>query len=275
MTPHGFPGVFVVSSPGKTRRLHRLLPTAGRGVLLPVDQPLTVGPLPGLVDPRRDLPRLLAGRPDAVIAHRGLIAQGLLADSRSAVVQHLSAATTLSHRADAKTLLTGVTDALHLGVDAVSVHISFGDPEEPAMLAAAGRVAACCDEWGLPLLVMAYVAGVAPDREPAKIAHAARVAAEIGADVVKVPYTGCVDSFATVVASCFVPVVVAGGAKGDWSRVLADVSQAVTAGARGVCVGRNVFQHDDPRTALAALRAVVHGEPVAGRPEPAKVPAHV
>jgi DhnA family fructose-bisphosphate aldolase class Ia len=242
-------------------------------VFLPIDQPFTVGPLPGLADPRRDLPRLLAGRPDAVIAHRGLIAQGLLAEARSAIVQHLSAATVLSHRPDAKTLLTGVTDALRLGVDAVSVHISFGDPDEPAMLAAAGRVAACCDEWGLPLLIMAYVAGVAPDREPAMIAHAARVAAEIGADVVKVPYTGCADSFAAVVASCFVPVVVAGGAKTDWPRVLADVSQAVAAGARGVCVGRNVFQHDDPRAALAALHAVVRGESVLT--EPAKVPAHV
>jgi DhnA family fructose-bisphosphate aldolase class Ia len=246
-----------------------LLP-AGRGVFLPIDQPFTVGPLPGLADPRRDLPGLLAGRPDAVIAHRGLIARGLLADCPSAIVLHLSAATELSHRSAAKTLLTGVTDALHLGVDAVSVHISFGDAEESTMLAGAGRIAARCDEWGLPLLIMAYVVGVAPEREPAKIAHAARVAAEIGADVVKVPYTGCAASFADVVTSCFVPVVVAGGAKTAWPRVLADVSQAVEAGARGVCVGRNVFQHDDPRAALAALHDVVRDLPAE-----LKVPAHV
>jgi predicted phospho-2-dehydro-3-deoxyheptonate aldolase len=263
-----------VSCVGKSRRLRRLLsPITGRGVFLPIDQPLTVGPLPGLADPRSDVPRLLAGRPDAVVAHRGLIAQGLLADSDATIVQHLSAATELSHRATAKTLLTDVEDALRLGADAVSVHISFGDADERSMLAAAGRVAAHCSEWGVPLLVMAYVVDVVPEREPAKIAHAARVAAELGADIVKVPYTGSAASLAEVVSACFVPVIVAGGAKNDWSRVLTDVRAAMAAGARGVCVGRNVFQHDDAVTALAELRAEVHGCPA--MPTEPRLAAHV
>src|SRR5579859_8148177 len=214
----------MMSSTGKVRRLSRLLsPIAGRGVFLPIDQPVTMGPIPGLADLRQDLPRLLSGRPDAVIAHRGLIARGLLENTSAAIVMHLSAATALSGRAEAKTLLTGIEDAVHLGADAVSVHVSFGVPEETLMLAAAGRMAAGCDQWGIPLLVMAYVAGSSPVKEPAKIAHAARVAAELGADIVKVPYTGTIESFATVCAASFVPVLMAGGDKVPWPDVLADV----------------------------------------------------
>jgi DhnA family fructose-bisphosphate aldolase class Ia len=235
---------------------------------LPLDQPLTIGPMPGLADIQQDLPRLLAGAPDAVISHRGLIEQGLLDDSPSGTVLHLSAATAMSGHADVKMLLTGVEDALHLGVDAVSVHVSFGVAEETSMLAAAGLVAAGCTEWGVPLLVMAYVVGSSPSREPDKVAHAARVSAELGADIVKVPYTGSLESFATVVSSCFVPVVMAGGSKTPWPDVLTDVRDAISAGARGVCIGRNVFQRADPVAALNELRATVHGQP-------AKVLAHV
>jgi DhnA family fructose-bisphosphate aldolase class Ia len=199
--------------------------------------------------------------PDAIIAHRGLIARGLLENTSAAIIMHLSAATALSGRAEVKTLLTGVEDAMHLGADAVSVHVSFGVPEETPMLAGAGRIAARCDQWGIPLLVMAYVAGLPPTQEPAKVAHAARVAAELGADLVKVPYTGAVESFAAVCSASFVPVLMSGGEKAPWADVLADVRDAMTAGARGVCIGRNVFQREDPAVALAELRAAIHLEP--------------
>lgn len=248
-----------MSSTGKARRLNKLLsPMTGRGVFLPIDQPVTLGPIPGLSDLRQDLPRLLSGQPDAIIAHRGLIARGLLENSSAALIMHLSAATALSGRAEVKTLLTGIEDAMQLGADAVSVHVSFGLPEETPMLAAAGQIAARCDQWGVPLLVMAYVAGSPPAQEPVKVAHAARVAAELGADLVKVPYTGTMDTFAEVCSASFVPVLVAGGDKVPWERVLADVRDAITAGARGSCIGRNVFQREQPAAALAELRAAVH-----------------
>jgi predicted phospho-2-dehydro-3-deoxyheptonate aldolase len=251
-----------MSSTGKTRRLNRMLsPVTGRGVFLPIDQPVTLGPIPGLADLRQDLPRLLLGQPDAIIAHRGLLASDMLESTSAALIMHLSAATALSSRAEVKTLLTGIEDAVHLGADAVSVHVSFGVPEETPMLAAAGQTAARCDQWAIPLLVMAYVAGSQPAREPAKVAHAARVAAELGADLVKVAYTGTVESFASVCSASFVPVLVAGGDKMPWTSVLADVRNAIDAGASGVCIGRNVFQHDEPAAALADLRAAVHIEP--------------
>jgi len=217
--------------------------------------------MPGLADMRRDLPRLLAGAPDAVISHRGPIAQGLLDDSRSAIVLHLSAATAMSGHADVKTLLTGVEDALHLGADAVSVHVSFGVAEETSCsrrpgwsLRAAPSGESRCWSWRT-----SWARRRAWNRARSRMPLA--VSAELGADIVKVPYTGSPESFAAVVSSCFVPIVMAGGSKTPWADVLTDVRDAISAGAHGVCIGRNVFQRADPAAALGELRAAVHGQP--------------
>jgi predicted phospho-2-dehydro-3-deoxyheptonate aldolase len=246
---------------GRQRRMRRLL-GSGRTVILPIDQPVTLGVIPGLTDLPRRLPRLLDGRPDAVVAHRGVLAQISPETARDvSLIMHMSAATKLSGREYAKFLTAGTADAVRAGADAVSVQVTFGVPEETAMLADAARVVGEASQWGLPVLAMTYVRGVEPGLHPEKIAHAARVAAELGCDIVKVSYTGSAESFAQVVDGCFAPVIMAGGERaGDWQEVLRAVADALTAGASGVCIGRNVFQHADPGRALADLRALVHAD---------------
>ncbi|MFE1819798.1 class I fructose-bisphosphate aldolase [Streptomyces anulatus] len=262
---------------GRERRLRRLFsPFSGRTVMLPIDQPLTLGPIPGLVDVTKALPNLLAGEPDAVIAHRGVI-QRIPAEllDRTGLVMHLSGGTGLSGRGYAKTLTGSVGDAVRLGVDAVSVHITFGVAEEREMLADAARVVAECAQWDMPLLAMVYVHGGEPGSMPGRIAHAARAAAEIGADLVKVPYTGSDESFAPVIEGCFAPVLVAGGELDpDDGALPAMVEAALRAGAAGACIGRNVFQHEDPQRVLATLRATVHS-PSTCLPYSEGVPNHV
>lgn len=262
---------------GRERRLRRLFsPSSQRSVMLPVDQSVSLGPIPGIADIDTALPALLAQQPDAVVAHRGVIRR-IPADAagRSGLVMHLSAGTRLSGRDYAKTLTGSVTEAVRLGADAVSVQVTFGTLEETEMLGDLSRIAGQCAEWEMPLLTMVYVYGADPAAEPHKIAHAARVAAELGTDVVKVPYTGSPESFADVVAGCFVPVVVAGGERNDDpGAMLSGVEGALKAGAAGACVGRNVFQHDDPLRALADLRAVVHADSPLF-PAHEEVPTHV
>ena len=91
------------------------------------------------------------------------------------------------------------------------------------------------------------------------IAHCARVGTEIGADVVKVPYTGDIDTFGKVVDACCVPVVIAGGPKLDSTRAfLQMVRDSIAAGGSGLSVGRNVFQHKHPALLTRALAKVVH-----------------
>src|SRR4030042_6453567 len=117
------------------------------------------------------------------------------------------------------------------------------------MLQDFGRIATDALEWGMPLLAMIYTRGpkVRSEYDVTVIKHAARVGAELGADIVKVTYSGSPESFHEVVQGCYVPVVIAGGEKmGTDEDILQMVTGAVAAGAAGVSIGRNVFQHKDP-----------------------------
>jgi DhnA family fructose-bisphosphate aldolase class Ia len=129
------------------------------------------------------------------------------------------------------------------------------------MLRQLGQVSERCLEWQIPLVAMMYTRGpkIQDEYEPHNVEHAARVGAELGADIVKVVYTGSVESFAGVVEGCPVPVVIAGGAKmGSDEEIFSMVEGALQAGAAGVSIGRNAFQHEDPTKMVQALSKMVH-----------------
>jgi class I fructose-bisphosphate aldolase len=177
------------------------------------------------------------------------------------LIIHLSASTALSPFPNAKTMVGTVTDAIKLGADAVSIHVNLGDETEPQMLADLGRLCSEANEWGMPVLAMMYARGpkITNEYDPAVVAHCARVGVELGADIVKVNYTGDTDSFTRVVDGCCVPVVIAGGPRLESERDLVQmVHDSVQAGGSGLSVGRNIFQHPSPAKIVAALHKVVH-----------------
>jgi fructose-bisphosphate aldolase/2-amino-3,7-dideoxy-D-threo-hept-6-ulosonate synthase len=97
------------------------------------------------------------------------------------------------------------------------------------------------------------------EHDPELVMHAARVGAELGADVIKTNYTGDPDSFKEVISGCPVPVIIAGGPKANTdAEVLKMVEDAIAAGASGVSIGRNVFQHKSPANMTRAMSKVVH-----------------
>jgi class I fructose-bisphosphate aldolase len=123
-----------------------------------------------------------------------------------------------------------------------------------------GRVAAEARTWGLPLLAMVYPRGekIKDEYDVSVVKHAARVGCEMGADIVKVSYTGSAESFKEVVAGSTVPVVIAGGAKMDSDKdILEMVKGSIEAGGSGVSIGRNVFQHKTPGKLIAAMAKIV------------------
>jgi len=143
----------------------------------------------------------------------------------------------------------------------VSVHVNLGAASEREMLADLGRVAKECARWGLPLLAMMYTRGekIRNPFDVANVKHAARVAAELGADIVKVVYTGSPDSFREVVEGCLVPVVIAGGEKMETEEELLEmVRGSLDAGGIGVSIGRNIFQHHDPAKMVRAISVLCH-----------------
>jgi DhnA family fructose-bisphosphate aldolase class Ia len=113
----------------------------------------------------------------------------------------------------------------------------------------------------MPLVAMMYTRGakIKSEYDVKYVKHAARVGAELGADVVKVNYTGSPETFREVTEGCPVPVVIAGGEKVETDEaVLKMVEGALKAGARGVSIGRNAFQHKEPEKIVSAIGKMVH-----------------
>ncbi len=248
---------------GKQVRMERILNrTTGRTIIVPMDHGVTMGLVDGLIDMRETVNDMAKAGADAVLLHKGLVrCSHRSAGKDIGLIVHLSASTALSPNGNTKTLVGTVEEGLKHGADAVSVHINLGDVNERDMLRDMGKVAEACDNWHMPLLAMVYARGpqVKNSFDPAAIAHCARVGVELGADIVKVSYTGDIESFADVVAGCCVPVVIAGGERMDSNReILQMVSDSLKAGGAGISMGRNVFQHPRRVELVRALRAIVH-----------------
>ncbi len=248
---------------GKALRLKRLFSKGdGRLVVFPLDHGVTFGPIPGL--------RQLAGvigmgvreGVDAFVLHKGAMAfLETIPPPLPAVLMHLSASTGIGASIRRKVLVGSVEEALCRGADGVSVHINLGGEHEPEMLRDLGSVGAACQRWQVPLLVMIYIRGIhAPSPVPdTAVAHGARVAAELGADVIKIPLPDDVELLAEIANSFPVPVIMAGGSKEPDPRLfLGRVEQALDAGFSGVAVGRNVFQNEKPQCLLRCICSMVH-----------------
>lgn len=248
---------------GTSIRMERIFRrSTGNAVIIPMDHGVTVGPIKGIKSVKAMADAVASGGADAAIVHKGAAVFGHRGYGRDlGLIIHLSASTALGPDPNNKVLVATVEEALRIGADAVSVHVNVGAEDESRMLSTLGEVSRSCQEWGMPLLAMMYPRGKKIKDEYAEeyISHAARVGAELGADIIKTNYTGDQESFARVVESCPVPVVIAGGPRVESElQLLAMVQGAIAAGARGVAIGRNVFQHDSPALITRRICAVVH-----------------
>lgn len=248
---------------GKAIRLERIIDrTSGRAVIVPMDHGVTLGPIPGLRCMKDTINEVAEGGANAIIVHKGIVESGHRGSGKDVgLIVHLSASTAIGPDPNAKMAVCSVEEAIRLGCDGVSVHVNVGAATEPVMLGHLAATAKSAGDWGIPLFAMMYARGakVADEYDVAYVQHAARVGAELGADVVKCNYTGDPDTFHEVCEGCPVPVVIAGGPKMDSDEaVLRMVHGAIQAGARGVSIGRNAFQHRRPRHIVKAIGMVVH-----------------
>jgi predicted phospho-2-dehydro-3-deoxyheptonate aldolase len=248
---------------GKAIRLERIIDRSSkRTIIIPLDHGTTLGPIPGLQDMKKIMHEVVEGGANAVVLHKGMVKAGHRGSGRDiGLIVHLSGSTILAPDPNHKVLVCSVEEAIQLGADGVSIHINLGAEDEALMLSDFGEVTRACERWGMPLLAMIYTRGekIKNQFEAKYVKHAARVGAELGADVVKVNYTGSVESFAEVVSGCPVPVVIAGGEKMESEEeLLMMVEGALKAGASGVSIGRNIFQHKYPIRMLKAIAKLVH-----------------
>jgi len=233
----------------------------GRSVVLPLDHGVTMGPIPGIERLEATIESGVRGGADALILHKGMLRCLHPANGQTpGIIMHLSASTELGPCSYHKVLTGSVDEAIRAGADAVSFHLNLGDNHEPEMLKDLGEVGRSCADWQVPLLVMAYPCGDRIDgaAEDAHIAHAARVAAEMGADIIKIPFPKDFHVLARISSSLNVPILVAGGQSMKVEDTLERIDISIQAGTSGVAAGRNVFQQPDPEAVLRAICDMVH-----------------
>ena len=247
---------------GKEVRKERIMNReTDKTVIVPMDHGVTVGPIKGLIDLPKTVDIVAKGGANAVVEHVGMVGQGHRRYGRDiGLIVHLSGSTALSPDPNRKVLVCSVERAVRVGADAVSIHVNIGAENEGEMFEAFGKVSEAADYWGMPLLAMVYPRGPKVDNEKdvENVKIAARVGAELGADIVKVPYTGSPETFKEVVSGSPIPVVIAGGSKLSDEDTLEMVEGAMQAGAAGLSMGRNAFQHENPVLLVSAACAIVH-----------------
>jgi putative autoinducer-2 (AI-2) aldolase len=239
---------------GMKNRLSRIFnPKSGRTVMLAFDHGFIMGPTSGLE--RIDLSIVpLIDYADCLMCTRGILQTTIPASANKPVCLRSDAGSTVLTELN-RNLLIDVEDAIRINASAMAVMMSAGDGEQEAITVAnLVKAADAGARYGIPVMGVTAV-GKQMARDSRYFALASRVCAENGANIVKTYYC---EGFEKVVASCPVPIVIAGGKKLPELEALELCYNAVNDGAAGVDMGRNVFQSDAPAAMIQAVAGVVH-----------------
>lgn len=261
---------------GKARRLSRLInPTDERSLSLAFDHGLQLGRVAGMADPAAMIAAAIEAGFDGMLLTPGLVERyGDLLKGRDAPVTIMRVDQTtmwrvgspLGYPAGHTRRVLSVESAIALGADAVITYLftAHHEPElESRSLEINAEVAEACRRYGIVHVMepMAARGGLAADPSAAEaIALPVRIAAELGADVIKADWSGDGKSYAKIVEAALTPVVVAGGPReGDDKATLSFAADVLESGATGLLLGRQIFQAEDPKGLMAALKRIVHG----------------
>ncbi len=249
----------------KTDNLGRFFKEDGKTVILPIDHG-TVMPVPGMAKPgeliasvRESVDGFVVNLGVAEACREELTGKGVCLRTDGYKPTYPGNPDDGSYR------LFTADDAESVGAHAMMNMCYLHHPRESDNFRECAAVISEGREAGIPVILEAlpFNIGRPDDYTVENIGFATRLAAELGADVVKTafPIDGDVESFKTIVDAALVPIVVLGGAAmGEDAALLKMVKDSMDAGASGIAVGRNVWQHENPAAVAAALNAIVHDE---------------
>ncbi len=264
---------------GKEIRLRRLQnPVSGRILTIAIDHAPSYGVLAGLEQVGRTLDRMASAGPDAMVMMKG-VAEHCFGPYAGRVALILKSSTLSPFHPACDVWVAGVDDAVRLGADAVAMALTVGSEQQATLLANLGALVREAERAGMPVIVHSYPNGELVPRDEVytagRVAYAARLAMELGVDVVKTFYTGSAESFARVVeAASPALVVAAGGPRLDTDAdVLRMAEGVVQAGAAGITFGRNVWQSLAGPALVGALKQVLHANATAASALSAMQPA--
>lgn len=242
---------------GMKNRMSRLIkPEDGRAVWLAVDHGYFLGPLSKLEEPAQTIKPLLPYT-DALMLTRGVLRNCVDAGLDIPVILRVSGGNSIVGPAlSNEAIQTSVEEAIRLNASAVAFSIYIGTEHEHQTLIALGNLVSEAERYGIPVLAVTAVGKELQKRDARYLGLCCRIAAELGARMVKTYY--CED-FSKVVKSCPVPLVVAGGPKLKTKMdALRLAHAAVNEGARDVDMGRNIWQSDNAVGVIKAIRKIVH-----------------
>ena len=241
---------------GMKNRMAQLIQADGRCLFLPVDHGYFQGPTRKLEEPRKTIEPLLPYT-DALFITRGVLRSSVDPDHSKPIILRVSGGTSMVGKDLANEgITTSMEEAIRLNVAAVGLSIFVGTDYEHESLLNLARLVDEGEKYGIPVMAVTAVGKELEKRDARFLALASRIAAELGARVVK---TYWCENFEKVVTGCPAPVVMAGGPQVDTElEVLEFVHDGIQKGAVGVNLGRNIWQNDFPVAMIKAIRAIIH-----------------
>lgn len=239
---------------GMKNRLSRIIkPDTGRTVMLAVDHGYFQGPTSGLEVMEETLAPL-AEYADCLMLTRGILRTSVSPGVQAPIVLRVSGGQSVLTELSNETLNVALEDCIRLNVSGMALSMYVGAPYEHQTMVAFAKLIDAGYSAGIPVLAVTAV-GRDMARDARYLSLSSRIAAEMGANIVKTYYC---ENFERVTQTCPVPIVMAGGKKLPEIEALTMAFNAVTRGAVGVDMGRNIFQSDCPVGMIKAVRAVVH-----------------
>ncbi len=237
-------------------RMSQLIQKDGRCLFLPIDHGYFQGPTTKLEKPGKTVEPLMEYA-DALFVTRGVLRNCIPADNTKPIILRVSGGPSVigEDLAD-EVLTTSIEEILRLNASAVGISVFVGSEYETQTLESLGMLVDECENYGIPVMAVTAVGKELEKRDARYLGLASRIAAELGARVVK---TYWCEDFEKVVEGCPVPVVMAGGPKvGSDKEVFDFVYDGISKGAAGVNLGRNVWKNEHPVPMIRALRAIIH-----------------
>lgn len=240
---------------GLKNRFSKIIrPEDGRCVMLAVDHGYFLGPTEKLENPKETIKPLLS-HADSIMLTRGILRTSVSPESNVPIVLRVSGGSSIiGEDLSNETIVTSIDEAIKLNASCLALSIFVGSKYESQTLTNLAKLVDEGQRFDIPVLAVTAV-GKEMARDARYLALACRIAAELGAHIVKTYY--CKD-FTKVVESCPIPIIIAGGKKISEKDALQLTFDAINDGAAGVDMGRNIWQSDYPIAMIKAVKSIVH-----------------
>ncbi|MEP9411106.1 MAG: 3-hydroxy-5-phosphonooxypentane-2,4-dione thiolase [Candidatus Brocadia sp.] len=241
---------------GIKNRLSQLIKPNGRCMFLPIDHGYFQGPTSKLERPGETIKPII-DYADALFCTRGVLRSCINPENSKPIILRVSGGTSMVGKDLANEgLTTSIEEAIRLNASGVGISVFIGSDYEKETLLNLSKLVDEAERYGIPVMAVTAVGRELEKRDARYLALCCRIAAELGARVVK---TYWCENFDKVTNGCPVPVVMAGGPKTNSDlEVFEFVYDGMQKGAIGVNLGRNIWQNEHPVAMIRALRAIIH-----------------